>query len=185
MVHRALALFLDPGGCSFPPLPLLRSASLNDGFTGCPARTSQWNPLPNDMCISGSMVQTKTGPRNRHHHRRELRGYVVAGYIHSPDENSSILTYLPVCLRNGEGGGTSAIIFRVMLSKFGLHKSLLIYSGINAGLLLVAFFLIKDRPNIKASTLAKRREPIVWVDTSLFKSPIFWSMSLCLAITIL
>jgi hypothetical protein len=83
------------------------------------------------------------------------------------------------------GGGTMAIVFRVMFSHLGFRNSLLIYSFINAGVLFVAFILIKDRPNRKASVIARQRAEIQWLDMSLFKMRIFWSVALGLATTVL
>lgn len=78
-----------------------------------------------------------------------------------------------------------AIVFRVMFSHLGFRNSLLIYSFINAGVLFVAFILIKDRPNRKASVIARQRAEIQWLDMSLFKMRIFWSVALGLATTVL
>lgn len=83
------------------------------------------------------------------------------------------------------GGGTMALVFRVMLSNLTFRNALLIYSFINAALLVVAFLLVKDRPNRKASVLARQRADIHWIDTSLFQSPIFWSMALSLGVSVL
>jgi hypothetical protein len=72
---------------------------------------------------------------------------------------------------NPGAAGTSAII-RVMLSNFGLRKTMLIKAGIDAVVLGTAYLLIKERR--KPSTT------IIWYDKKFLTDPTFWSIILCL-----
>ncbi|KAF8315009.1 MFS general substrate transporter [Clavulina sp. PMI_390] len=78
------------------------------------------------------------------------------------------------------GGGTTAILLRIMLSRLGLRKTFLVYSFINCTVLFFAYFLLKDRPRRHSKPVTD----IHWIDTSLFGSPVFWSMVFCLGVTV-
>ncbi len=75
------------------------------------------------------------------------------------------------------GGGCSSLIVRAMLTKLGLRKTLLIYAGINAVLLTLAFFLLKSRGS------ARHVVKIEWVDRTAFADLVFWSLALCMLFT--
>ena len=66
-------------------------------------------------------------------------------------------------------------MIRVMLSHFGLRKTMLIKAGIDAVVLSSAFLLIRERfiPDSNA------RRTFVWYDKKFLKDPIFWSISGC------
>lgn len=68
---------------------------------------------------------------------------------------------------------TSAII-RVMLSHFGLRKTMLIKAGIDTIVLGTAYLLIRERR--KPSTT------IIWYDKRFLTDPTFWSITLCLCL---
>lgn len=69
--------------------------------------------------------------------------------------------------------GTSAII-RVMLSRYGLRKTMLIKTGIDGGVLAIAYLLIKERRKPSAT--------IVWYDKKYLTDPTFWSITLCICL---
>lgn len=68
-----------------------------------------------------------------------------------------------------------------MLSRMGLHKTLLVYSFINCTVLFIAFLLIKDRPRLHKQPVTD----ITWVDSTLFRNGVFWSMAIALGVTVL
>jgi len=74
------------------------------------------------------------------------------------------------------GGAVASAMIRVMLSHFGLRKTMLIKAGIDAVVLMSAFLLIKERftPNSNA------HRAFVWYDKKFLKDPMFWSISGCL-----
>ncbi|KAG8931847.1 hypothetical protein FRC02_002034 [Tulasnella sp. 418] len=71
------------------------------------------------------------------------------------------------------GGGAASLILRVMLSSLSFRLSMSVYTGINAALLLIAFFLVKGRGP------ERRVTSIEWVDRSQFKDLTFWSTAAC------
>ncbi|KAG8905735.1 hypothetical protein FRB99_008372 [Tulasnella sp. 403] len=75
------------------------------------------------------------------------------------------------------GGGAGSLIVRAMLTKIGLRYTLLSYFAINLVLDVVAFSLLKSRGP------SRRVERIEWVDRSMFKNLVFWSLALCLLFT--
>ncbi|KAG9018286.1 hypothetical protein FRB90_011616 [Tulasnella sp. 427] len=76
------------------------------------------------------------------------------------------------------GGGASSLIVRALLTRLGLRYTLLVYAGINAVLLTVAFFLLKSRGS------ARHVVKIEWVDRTAFRDPVFWSLALCMMFTV-
>ncbi|KAG8935593.1 hypothetical protein FRC02_007521 [Tulasnella sp. 418] len=72
------------------------------------------------------------------------------------------------------GGGAGSLIVRALLSAVGLRTTLLIYLAINISLLGTAYMLIRVR---QMSADAKQ---IQWIDRSLFKDGVFWSLTMCL-----
>lgn len=70
-----------------------------------------------------------------------------------------------------------------MLSRLGLHKTLLVYSLVNGTVLFIAFLLLKERK--PRSRLSLPPPDIHWVDSKLFRNGVFWSMALSLAVTVL
>jgi predicted MFS family arabinose efflux permease len=69
---------------------------------------------------------------------------------------------------------TSAVI-RVMLSRFGLRKTMLIKTGVDAIVLGAAYLLIRERR--KPSTT------IVWYDKKFLTDPTFWSITACMCLS--
>ncbi|OCH92529.1 MFS general substrate transporter [Obba rivulosa] len=72
------------------------------------------------------------------------------------------------------GGALSTVILRAMLTPLGYMKTFAILSGVDAVVLLVAFFLMKERRTVRA------RQRIIWIDSAFLKDPVFWSLGLCL-----
>ncbi|KAG8951096.1 hypothetical protein FRC04_006755 [Tulasnella sp. 424] len=75
------------------------------------------------------------------------------------------------------GGGVSSLVVRALLTRLGLRNTLLVYAGINAVLLTVAFFLLKSRGPARHVT------KIQWVDRNAFGDLVFWSLALCMLFT--
>jgi len=69
---------------------------------------------------------------------------------------------------------TSAII-RVMLSRFGLRKTMLVKTGVDAIILGAAYLLIKERRKPSAT--------ITWYDKKFLTSPTFWSITMCMCLS--
>ncbi|CDO68764.1 hypothetical protein BN946_scf184989.g30 [Trametes cinnabarina] len=76
------------------------------------------------------------------------------------------------------GGGISSLVFREMLTKLGLKKSLAIYTALDGALLFAAWFMISERRK------PSERKEIIWVDRSFFSDPIFWSVGVCYFFTV-
>lgn len=72
------------------------------------------------------------------------------------------------------GGGINSLLVRLLLTRIGLRDTLLTYFGINVLLLALAFPMLKSRGP------ARRVAKIEWVDTAMFKEPVFWSVGLCI-----
>lgn len=64
-----------------------------------------------------------------------------------------------------------------MLTSIGLRNTLLVYSGVNAVLLTVAFSLVKSRGP------PRRVEKIEWIDRAQLKDSVFWSLAMCMLLT--
>ncbi|KAG8922165.1 hypothetical protein FRC01_014382 [Tulasnella sp. 417] len=75
------------------------------------------------------------------------------------------------------GGGASSLIVRALLTRLGLRNTLLVYAGIYAVFLTVAFFLLKSRGP------ARHVVKIEWVDRTAFNDLVFWSLALCILFT--
>jgi hypothetical protein len=60
----------------------------------------------------------------------------------------------------------------VMLSRFGLRKTMLMKAGIDAVVLGTAYLLLKERRKPSAK--------IIWYDKKYLTDPTFWSVTLCL-----
>ncbi|EMD34914.1 hypothetical protein CERSUDRAFT_96826 [Gelatoporia subvermispora B] len=75
------------------------------------------------------------------------------------------------------GGAVSTVILRAMLTPLGYKKTFAILSGVDAIILLAAFFMMKER------RVTHARQPIVWLDRAFLKDPVFWSLGLCLLFT--
>lgn len=69
------------------------------------------------------------------------------------------------------GAAATSAIIRVMLSHFGLRKTMLIKAGIDTAILGTAYLLLKERR--KPSTT------VVWYDKKYLTDPTFWSITLC------
>ncbi|KAI0327335.1 MFS general substrate transporter [Cubamyces sp. BRFM 1775] len=76
------------------------------------------------------------------------------------------------------GGAVSSLVFRELLTNFGLKKSFGIYTAIDGSLLFVAWFMISERRK------PSERKKIVWIDRSFFSDPVFWSLGLCFFFTV-
>ncbi|KAG8922166.1 hypothetical protein FRC01_014383, partial [Tulasnella sp. 417] len=76
------------------------------------------------------------------------------------------------------GGGASSLIVRALLTRLGLRNTLLVYAGINAVLLTVAFFLLKSRGP------ARHVVKIEWIDRTAFNDLVFWSLAFCMFFTV-
>lgn len=67
-----------------------------------------------------------------------------------------------------------------MLTRLGQQKTLVIYTGIDAAALVLAFLLVKERRRP-----GSQRAPIVWFDKSFLSDPVFWSLGACFLVTVL
>ncbi|KAI0659615.1 MFS general substrate transporter [Cubamyces menziesii] len=76
------------------------------------------------------------------------------------------------------GGAVSSLVFRELLTTFGLKKSFGIYTAIDGSLLFAAWFMISERRK------PSERKKIVWIDRSFFTDPVFWSLGLCFFFTV-
>ncbi|KAF8714623.1 Major Facilitator Superfamily, partial [Rhizoctonia solani] len=79
------------------------------------------------------------------------------------------------------GGAVSSLVVQAMLERLGFHKTLLIYSLVQGGIMLVGFSLIKTR--FPASQIQNKQNKIVWFDKQYFKDPVFWSICSSLMFT--
>ncbi|OBZ74732.1 Guanine nucleotide-binding protein alpha-1 subunit [Grifola frondosa] len=77
------------------------------------------------------------------------------------------------------GGALSCLIVRSLLSVAGLRKSFAIISAIDASMLFMAFFMIKERRPASA-----RCHKIIWYDRTFFGDPVFWSLGSCFFFTV-
>ena len=73
------------------------------------------------------------------------------------------------------GAAVTSGIIRVMLSNFGLRKTMLIKTGVDAIVLGAAYLLIKERR--KPSTT------IVWYDKKFLTDSTFWSITMCMCLS--
>lgn len=73
------------------------------------------------------------------------------------------------------GAAVTSAVIRVMLSHFGLRKTMLIKTGADAIILGTAYLLIRERR--KPSTT------IIWYDKKYLTDPTFWSITLCLCLS--
>ena len=83
-----------------------------------------------------------------------------------------------------QGAGCSAIILRLMLSKMSLRNTFLVFSGVQVVLLSIAYLLVEGRPKA-ARSRAGLPGKIIWIDSKLFKDPVFWSLTLSLVVSVL
>lgn len=79
------------------------------------------------------------------------------------------------CAHLSLGGAVTSAIIRVMLSHFGLRKTMLIKTGVDAIVLGAAYLLIKERR--KPSTT------IIWYDKKFLTDPTFWSITVCMCLS--
>lgn len=70
-----------------------------------------------------------------------------------------------------------------MLSRVGLKKTFLIWSFVNGFVLFLAFLMVKERPRKSQKHLPPR--DIKWLDTAMFKNPVFWSVCVSVGVTVL
>ena len=73
------------------------------------------------------------------------------------------------------GAAVTSAIIRVMLSNFGLRKTMLIKTGVDAIVLGASYLLIKERR--KPSTR------IIWYDKKFLTDPTFWSITVCMCLS--
>ena len=73
------------------------------------------------------------------------------------------------------GAAGTSTIMGVMLSHFGLRRTMLIKAGVDAIVIGAAFLLIKERRKPSAT--------IVWYDKKYLTDPTFWSITLCMFLT--
>lgn len=76
------------------------------------------------------------------------------------------------------GGAVASLIMYKMLASLGLKKTFAIYSVIDVVCFVGSLFLIKER---RAPT---SRPKIIWIDSTFFKDPVFWSLGLCFLSTV-
>ncbi|KAL1943186.1 hypothetical protein VTO73DRAFT_4261 [Trametes versicolor] len=76
------------------------------------------------------------------------------------------------------GGAVSSLLFRQLLTAFGLKKSFAIYTALDGALLFAAWFMISERRR------PTERKTIVWIDRSFFNDPVFWSLGACFFFTV-
>ena len=72
------------------------------------------------------------------------------------------------------GGTVTSAVIRVMLSHFGLRKTMLIKAGVDTVVLGTAYLLISERHKPSAK--------IIWFDRRFLTDPTFWSITLCLCL---
>lgn len=61
-----------------------------------------------------------------------------------------------------------------MLTRIGLRNTLLTYFGINVVMFIVAFPMLKSRGP------RRRVTRIEWIDITMFKDGVFWSVAICM-----
>jgi hypothetical protein len=83
-----------------------------------------------------------------------------------------------------EGGGGSAMILRILLNRMSLKRTFLVFSAIDAVVLLISCLLLKERPKVPRPQ-THLVPKINWVDSRLFKDPVFWSLIMSLVMTVL
>lgn len=88
---------------------------------------------------------------------------------------SKTLTYYNRCTHTALGAAVISVIIRVMLSHFGLRKTMLIKAGMDAIVLGAAYLLIKERRTPSTT--------IVWYDKKFLMDPTFWSIILCILLS--
>ncbi|KAI0830271.1 MFS general substrate transporter [Trametes gibbosa] len=76
------------------------------------------------------------------------------------------------------GGGVSSLVFRQLLTAYGMKKSFAIYTAMDGALLFAAWFMISERRR------PTERKKIVWIDRSFFADPVFWSLGACFFFTV-
>lgn len=69
-----------------------------------------------------------------------------------------------------------------MLSSLGLRKTMVIFAGIDAIMLSIAFVLVKER---KVLSEEKEGRKIVWIDRSFLVDPVFWSLGISLLLCVM
>jgi hypothetical protein len=74
------------------------------------------------------------------------------------------------------GGAAASGMIRVLLSRVGLRKAMLIKAGIDAAVLGLSFLLIKERH------LPNRSARFVWYDKKFLTDPEFWSLVACIGL---
>lgn len=79
------------------------------------------------------------------------------------------------CTYPNLGAAVTSVIIRAMLSRFGLRKTMLIKTGVDAIALGAAYLLIKERR--KPSTT------IILYDKKFLMDPIFWSITMCMCLS--
>ncbi|KAH8092196.1 major facilitator superfamily domain-containing protein [Cristinia sonorae] len=77
------------------------------------------------------------------------------------------------------GGAVGTLLIRIMLTRVGQRKALVIYSCIDAVALAIALLLVKERRQP-----GTRRAPILWFDKSFLGDPVFWSLGACFLVTV-
>lgn len=100
------------------------------------------------------------------------------------------------------GGAVGALVLRAMLSSIGLRKTMLVYSGIDAVLLIIAILIIKERkPEVPMLMVSPRSQEaseslvvpaakgddnaIVWFDRAFLVDPVFWSLGVSLFLCVM
>jgi len=75
------------------------------------------------------------------------------------------------------------MILRILLNRMSLRRTFLVFSAIDAVVLLIAFLLLKERPKVPRpqACLAPK---INWVDSRLFKDAVFWSLIMSLVMAV-
>lgn len=69
-----------------------------------------------------------------------------------------------------------------MLTALGLRRAMAIYGSMDAILLAIAMLLVKER---RASSANNESRKIVWIDRTFLRDPVFWSLGICLLLSIL
>ncbi|EIN03957.1 MFS general substrate transporter [Punctularia strigosozonata HHB-11173 SS5] len=80
------------------------------------------------------------------------------------------------------GGAVSSPLIRGLLSDLGLRKTMAIKTSMDAITLAIGFLLIKERktPGSRVHGPDGRRQRITWLDGSILKDTVFWSLAMCL-----
>jgi len=115
------------------------------------------------VCISFPMVPQESWLLDRHSLVGELLRY---------EHGTS--AYRNTCADLSLGAAATSAIIREMLSRFGLRKTMLIKTGVDAIVLGAAYLLIKER--------RKPSKTVIWYDKKFLTDLSFWSITMCMCL---